>query len=189
VAMIDDKTLVLLGVGDIMFIIRWPSVVPSFPRTYVHPVTSGTGEYDETVLLHALKGLLVVLKSLYFEKTPTEALIIEVFRLSPRTHPNPLTNTAALRKDVSGGGGNDMRRRAGAHRPNRERQELQDDVGRGVMRRIVNSVVGLEWAAWPAADAHFHSAAAAIQCKAMRCKRGRYWKGCPSGSKTFTKSK
>jgi hypothetical protein len=40
-------------------------------------IISGTGEYDETVLLHALKGLLVVLKSLYFEKTPSEALIIE----------------------------------------------------------------------------------------------------------------
>lgn len=45
-----------------------------------HSAISGTGEYDETVLLHALKGLLVVLKSLYFEKTPTEALVIEVRR-------------------------------------------------------------------------------------------------------------
>jgi hypothetical protein len=76
--MIDDKTLVLLGVGDTMFIIRCRRLAT--PRGPLTVLGSGTGEYDETVLLHALKGLLVVLKSLYFEKTPTEALIIEVPR-------------------------------------------------------------------------------------------------------------
>jgi hypothetical protein len=92
VAMIDDKTLVLLGVGDIMFIIRSP---PFSPNQNHKPafisIISGTGEYDETVLLHALKSLLVVLKSLYFEKTPNEALVIEA-RLRPQQlNPKPLT--------------------------------------------------------------------------------------------------
>jgi hypothetical protein len=53
------------------------------PKPAFISVISGTGEYDETVLLHALKSLLVVLKSLYFEKTPNEALVIEV-RLRPQ---------------------------------------------------------------------------------------------------------
>ncbi len=77
--MIDDKTLVLLGVGDTVVIIR-SLHTPNYQLlcSLVTCVSSGTGEYDETVLLHALKGLLAVLKSLYFDKTPTEALIIEV---------------------------------------------------------------------------------------------------------------
>jgi hypothetical protein len=47
--------------------------------------------------LHALKGLLVVLRSLYFEKTPTEALIIEVRHPPPRAARHGVTAAAALR--------------------------------------------------------------------------------------------
>jgi hypothetical protein len=49
------------------------------------------------VLLHALKGLLVVLRSLYFEKTPTEALIMEVRCPAPLAARHRVTTAAALR--------------------------------------------------------------------------------------------
>jgi hypothetical protein len=73
-----------------MFIIRSLPLSPNQnPKPAFISIISGTGEYDETVLLHALKSLLVVLKSLYFEKTPNEALVIEVYLRPQQLTPNP----------------------------------------------------------------------------------------------------
>lgn len=117
-----------------MFIIRSLPLSPNQnPKPAFISIISGTGEYDETVLLHALKSLLVVLKSLYFEKTPNEALVIEVYLRPQQLNPKPLTFSTALRQDMPCCGGNDLWRRAGAGGRVRKRQELQDDAGRGVI--------------------------------------------------------